>query len=276
MSYRLLAEDIKELLEEEHIRHANIIGHSLGGKAAIQFSLLWPEYVDRLVVVDTAPTVYDHGKNTMKLIQSLFALRLDKCRTLEEAKSLLDRNIRDRAFCKTLLTNLSEVTTPVGEKKIKWNLDLGAIASSAYNLVYSPFPETGPDKKIPSFQQGQVLFIRGTQSKYLDAPHQLEAKHYFPNAIFESIDAGHNLAQEEPDRFLDLVTSFLSQDFVRATRTRSKKVVALSPETPPSGTQTHASINQTHGSSQTHASSSTVPPALLHTHHDLPEGVIPC
>src|SRR6478672_1449510 len=55
MTYEMMAEDVAELLRETKLRRVNVLGHSMGGKTAMQFSLSHPEAVERLVVADIAP-----------------------------------------------------------------------------------------------------------------------------------------------------------------------------------------------------------------------------
>jgi pimeloyl-ACP methyl ester carboxylesterase len=58
MSYSEMAEDVRELMDSQGLRHASILGHSMGGKTAMQLALSHPERVEKLVVVDIAPKTY--------------------------------------------------------------------------------------------------------------------------------------------------------------------------------------------------------------------------
>jgi 3-oxoadipate enol-lactonase len=48
------AEDLKALLDHLEIKPAYLVGQSMGGAVAIDFTLTYPEYVDALVLIDTA------------------------------------------------------------------------------------------------------------------------------------------------------------------------------------------------------------------------------
>ena len=52
MSYDLMAEDLLELIQQENINSPIILGHSMGGKAALLFAEKYPKYLDKLIVAD--------------------------------------------------------------------------------------------------------------------------------------------------------------------------------------------------------------------------------
>lgn len=51
LSYRLFAEDMRQLLDSLHLRHVAILGWSDGGNTALELALRYPTYVSRLVVM---------------------------------------------------------------------------------------------------------------------------------------------------------------------------------------------------------------------------------
>jgi len=61
-SYHDMAEDLAELLDEP----AFVVGHSMGGKAAMTLALSRPEQVARLLVADIAPVTY--GRSPIALL----------------------------------------------------------------------------------------------------------------------------------------------------------------------------------------------------------------
>ncbi|MGE0226872.1 MAG: alpha/beta fold hydrolase, partial [Acetobacteraceae bacterium] len=58
MRYTTMARDVLETLEAHDALPAAVIGHSMGGKTAMQLALLWPDAVSRLCVADIAPVAY--------------------------------------------------------------------------------------------------------------------------------------------------------------------------------------------------------------------------
>ena len=55
-----MAADVLETLDQRAALPAALVGHSMGGKAAMMAALLQPEQVTRLLVADIAPVAYQH------------------------------------------------------------------------------------------------------------------------------------------------------------------------------------------------------------------------
>ena len=63
-SYPALAGDLAEVIAA-HGRQADVLGHSMGGKAAMMLALTRPELVRKLVVMDIAPYAYSHTQTAL-------------------------------------------------------------------------------------------------------------------------------------------------------------------------------------------------------------------
>ena len=55
MNYRALSEDVIRFADERCIDTYTIMGHSLGGRSAMYVARRYPDRVDSLIVIDTAP-----------------------------------------------------------------------------------------------------------------------------------------------------------------------------------------------------------------------------
>ena len=64
MTYPLMARDVEELMDALGMERAAVVGHSMGGKAAMVLSLTRPLRVERLAVVDIAPARYAHSHSS--------------------------------------------------------------------------------------------------------------------------------------------------------------------------------------------------------------------
>ena len=58
MTYRDMAADVAAFIRERGLAPCHLLGHSMGGKVAMQLALDAPELVNRLVVADIAPVQY--------------------------------------------------------------------------------------------------------------------------------------------------------------------------------------------------------------------------
>ena len=103
-NYTVMATDLLELMADEQLRSANIIGHSMGGKTAMFFSCVHPEKTEKLVVADIAPKYYPPHHNS-ELI-ALQGLDLNVINSRKEAEASLKLSLHDEATVQFLLKNL--------------------------------------------------------------------------------------------------------------------------------------------------------------------------
>ena len=75
-SYDLLAEDLKTLMDSLFIPRAHLIGHSMGGKTVMRFAELYPDQVDKAIVVDISPSG-SVGSHSL-IFESLLDVAIDK------------------------------------------------------------------------------------------------------------------------------------------------------------------------------------------------------
>ena len=197
-NYRIMADDINDLLIQEGIRSVFLLGHSMGGKTAMQFALMYPEKVDRLIVVDIAPKIYPAKHD--QIFEALFALRLDRHKTRAELDSALSQHIRDYAVRQLLLKNV--LRDDAGN--FKWRIDVSTIYAN-YDKVNEAI-DGGHQFTKPA------LFIRGSRSSYILDEDKPQIKSIFPSAEFVSIEnAGHWVHAEAPQEFAGIVMEFLDR-----------------------------------------------------------------
>lgn len=195
MSYSLLAEDLAQFLDKEWIHECHLLGHSMGGKAAMQFAMDYPDQVDKLVVVDIAPKVYQAGHN--EIFEALRSLDLTKLETRTQAANHLGDRIPQPAVVQFLLKNLSRV--PAGG--FAWKMNLEVLYRDYANILDSV---TGVPFEKPS------LFVRGGQSHYVETDDLPLIQTLFPNAELATVaSAGHWVHAQAPSELYQLVSSFL-------------------------------------------------------------------
>jgi esterase len=196
MNYRVMAQDVLELMHRLHLSSASVLGHSMGGKTAMQFALLHPDQVDKLVVVDISPRSYSprHGQ----IFAGLLSLELNNFRSRQEMEAALEPAIPDLTVRRFLLKSVGR--TPAGG--FYWKINLRDICENyghLSNAVSAPAPFNKP-----------TLFIRGALSTYLRDSDISLIPQSFPQAEFQIIpQAGHWVHAEAPEAFLTAVLEFL-------------------------------------------------------------------
>jgi esterase len=194
-SYEAMAEDLGALVDRLGGR-VDLLGHSMGGKAAMILALLRPEAVGRLIVADMAPVAYRHSQ--MPYVEAMRRLDLSGVSRRSEADRRLAADIPDRALRAFLLQNLA-----FENGRPRWMLNLDALARDMERIM--GFPPI--DRRF----EGPALFLRGAASDYVSAEGEAAARRLFPQARFETLaGAGHWLHAEQPEAFTAAVGRFLT------------------------------------------------------------------
>lgn len=197
-SYRIMSEDLKEFMESNWIYHAHIVGHSMGGKVAMQFALEHDDMVEKLVIVDIAPVHYKGNHET--IFKALFALDLPNLESRNAADELLQQYIPEFSVRQFLLKNL-HINKDTNQYEWKMNLP---VIHEAYQEILG---HTMPDSNF----EGETLFIKGEQSDYIQDEQFPSFQNYFPKARLSNIkDAGHWVHAEQPKAFLETLRNFLT------------------------------------------------------------------
>lgn len=195
MNYFTMAEDLQQLLREEGIEKANIMGHSMGGKTAMYFALQYPEFLEKLIVVDMGTKKYP--PHHQLIFDALLSVDLDRVSMRKEVEEHLRKSIHDNSVIQFLLKNLywSE------KEKLDWRFNLHVLFREIDAIL-----ESVPSGKVET----ETLFIRGEKSNYILNTDFQSIKDQFPNSSIETIPgAGHWVHAEAPVPFLNAVMRFL-------------------------------------------------------------------
>ncbi len=196
MNYTALARDLCVFMDQQNLASAHLLGHSMGGKAAMQFALLHPERVDRLIVVDMALRAYEPKHDD--IFEALSALDLNLYQTRAQVEEALAPRLPDLAVRRFLLKGLTR--NPEGGLRWKFNLP---VLRENYPGMTTALNAKG------SFAM-PALFIRGSQSDYIRNEDVPEIQRLFPNADVITIpEASHWVHAEKPDDFLAAARQFL-------------------------------------------------------------------
>jgi esterase len=194
-SYADMAGDLAAVIAAEG-GPIDVLGHSMGGKAAMLLALTRSDLVRRLVVADIAPVAYAHD-NT-RHIDAMQALVLDGLTTRSEADRRLAQHVEDPALRAFFLQSLDlKATPPV------WRLNLPVLADQMPLIVGWP--------EVSGVFSGPALFLSGGRSQYVLPEHRAPIRGLFPKARFARLpEAGHWLHADAPRAFEETVAVFLT------------------------------------------------------------------
>ena len=198
MDLEVMGLDIVELMDQLCIESAALIGHSLGGKVAMQVAMNYPARVACMVVADISPVAYPQQTNS-PVISALERLSEGVVESRKEADARLTEYQIDAPTRAFLLTNLYRLST--GFYGLK--LNIGSIAANyGSKLVLAPQGES---------YGGPTLFVKGQNSAYIQDKHRPAIDALFPRSQLEIIHGvGHWLHAEKPQVFNSLVCGFLT------------------------------------------------------------------
>ena len=213
MTFADMCGDVMDFFQLHNIEKAALIGHSMGGKVAMQFALFHPEKIEKLIIVDIAPRSYmslmepsrqvlDH----MNIISSLTDIDLDKYRTREEVDNELAQRIPDSKTRLFLLKNLQRSA----ESRMQWRLNINAIRNQLPNIMKGIDVPENASNAFNNQLPFSTLFIKGERSDYVTETDLAEIKKMFPKSDVVTIfDASHWVHAEQPELFLKTVKYFL-------------------------------------------------------------------
>ncbi len=191
-TYPDLAADLAEVIDA-HGGRADVVGHSMGGKAAMMLALTEPDKVAKLTVADIAPVAYAHSQR--QLIDAMRGLNPEAGGTRADADAALAGAIPDRGTRAFLLQSLD---TKAGE----WRLNLDALDAEMDRII--GWPDVAAQADIPA------LFLAGADSDYVRPEHRQAIRGYFPRARFAKIPgAGHWLHADKPREFIAALRTWL-------------------------------------------------------------------
>ncbi len=192
-TYPEMAEDLSRVVDEGW----DILGHSMGGKAAMALALTRPEKIRRLVVADIAPVTYAHSQG--HLIDAMKALDLSGIETRRDADEALSRHVETAGVRAFLLQSLD-----MREKR--WLLNLDVLERDMDRII------GWPDDLSGRFDR-PALFLSGAESDYVTDAAREPIRDLFPKARFAAIPgAGHWLHAEKPRETEAAVRTFLDAD----------------------------------------------------------------
>ncbi len=203
MDYPVMAADVIAYMDARGLEQATLLGHSMGGKTAMQVALSYPDRVKALIVADIAPVTYKARHDAV--LDGMKNLDLKGVNTRQDADKRLAEFVEIPGVRQFLLKNLERVPAEQATdaaQSFRWRLNLPVIDACYQNLA------AAPEGNSP--YQGPVLFLKGADSAYIQDKHQGAILKLFPAAELKIIEGtGHWLHAEKADTFAKLCRSFL-------------------------------------------------------------------
>jgi esterase len=192
-SYEEMAEDLAQVIESIGGK-ADVVGHSMGGKAVMMLALHHPDLPRRIVIADIAPVAYTHSQ--MPFIEAMRGVDLSRVTRRSEAEAQLAELGVERAL-------QSFFTQSLDLQDRRWKLNLDTLAAEMPRIM--GFPDSD------AHWNGTALFLSGGDSDYVKPEHRDTIRRLFPRARFAKIPgAGHWLHAEKSREFEASLRTFLS------------------------------------------------------------------
>jgi pimeloyl-ACP methyl ester carboxylesterase len=193
-SYADMAADLAAVIAA-HGGRADVLGHSMGGKAAMLLALTEGALVNRLVVADIAPVAYSHDQT--RHIAAMRGLDLSRLTSRAEADRRLAARVTDPALRAFFLQSLDLKSAPP-----RWRLNLDVLEAEMPKIIGWP--------QVTGRFGGPTLFLSGALSDYVLPEYRGAIRALFPGARFAKLPgSGHWLHAEKPREFEETVRVFL-------------------------------------------------------------------
>ncbi|MES2389188.1 MAG: alpha/beta fold hydrolase [Bacteroidota bacterium] len=196
-TYAAMAADLLEFFDKHNLQKAHLIGHSMGGKVAMLFAGLYPERIEKLIVVDISPRYY--APHHSSILAGLNAMNLETLQSRQDADNQLAPYIPEPDVRAFLLKNLYRDES----SKFAWRINLPVITANIENIGEALPPHTIIE--VPA------LFMRGELSNYITDADWEEIKRIFTRSQLATIaGSGHWVQAEKPVEFVSEAMKFLA------------------------------------------------------------------
>lgn len=196
VGYNYYVHDLFELIHELGISKAHILGHSMGGKTAMNFAVAHPKLTSSLISIDMGAHGY-YTANHDEIFRAILSIDLKNYQTRSEVDSELEKSISEIGIRQFLLKNLERAET-------------GYAWKANFKALHTNYDKLRKEVKAQSPFYGKALFVRGGNSKYIRDTDFDYIKSIFPNARLETIaGAGHWVHVEKQMELLAVLKTFL-------------------------------------------------------------------
>ena len=195
-NHDVMYRDLLLYIEDHNIKDPILLGHSLGGKVVMNFSFMYPEKVQKTIVVDISPRIYNVDF-AQGLLERLYSIPLENFNQRKEIDNLLSFDYKDKSFRQFILKNLYRNEN----NKFAWRFNIDILLEQICNI------------KVADFVNGvcdvETHFIRGGNSNYITQEDEQTINKHFSNFSISTINgAGHWIHVEKPMEFYNVIMNF--------------------------------------------------------------------
>jgi pimeloyl-ACP methyl ester carboxylesterase len=195
-TYIAMAEDLKDFISSQNLTKPIIVGHSMGGKTALQFAATYPDLFEKMVVVDITPKM--NIGNHQQILGGLNAINFQTLSSRAEADAILSEHEPDFGVRQFLLKNLYKNE----QDSFAWRMNLKLLSEEYQNVLQAIYFKQAIHKPIH--------FIRGAKSDYVLDKEIAALQLLFPKMHLKTVaNAGHWVQAEQPAAFIDALLSLL-------------------------------------------------------------------
>lgn len=200
-NYYALADDLMEFMDEHDIQKPVLMGHSMGGKVAMNFALDYPENVDKLIIVDMSVRQYKARAIHYRIIEAMESVDFKNVKNRKDVEHHLKEYIPQKPLRLFIMKNLKRYS----KNQMGWKLNLPVLKESMDTIVEGI--DTNQRFDNPS------LFIGGGKSDYIEKQDHELIKSIFTNAEIKEIpEASHWIHADAPEVFCAIVSDFLKRN----------------------------------------------------------------
>jgi len=203
-TYKAMSEDLLEFIKDKDIEKAIFIGHSMGGKAVLQFAEHYPDKVQKMIIADISPKEYIPSEDFFKkalnhklFIEKLLKINLQNYKTRKELSKFLENEIRNPFLIQLILKNIQKTNN-------------GFLREKNLKTIYSHLKEIRREIELSkNVKTLKTLFLFGENSPYFRKEDNLFIEKHFVNYKIKIIPkAGHLIHIDNKNSFVNAVLSF--------------------------------------------------------------------
>lgn len=195
-NYSVMTNDVVAYCNAKNLNNVAVIGHSMGGKIAMNLAVNYPDLVSKLIVADMSPKYYE--PHHQEVMAALNAVDFSINPTRDEVQKNIEQHVTETGVVQFLMKNVYRVTPQ--QLGFRFNLE-------AFNKDDTVIGEALPQSSI---YEGPTLFLKASASNYIQDSDIVLIKKHFPSAVIETVsNAGHWLHADNPTEFFEKSMNFL-------------------------------------------------------------------